>query len=86
MPEKTKNCPDCSRSNQAAELEQQAWQETKPRPHSFSLSSLQFPGRRTISRRQIEIQKYLHLCIRNIREEQTALAGWNHSRNKKVAC
>src|SRR6266851_5409623 len=36
------------------------------------------------SHRQIEIQKYLHLCIRNIREEQTALDGWNHCETRKL--
>jgi hypothetical protein len=33
---------------------------------------------------QIEIQKYLHLCIRNIREEQPALGGWNQHETIKL--
>ena len=40
------------------------------------LSSSRATG--TISHRQIEIQKYLHLCIRNFPEEQTAAKTyWN---------
>jgi hypothetical protein len=34
--------------------------------------------------RQIEVQKYPHLCTRNNREEQTTLAGWNHDGGRKL--
>ena len=36
------------------------------------------------SRRRIEVQKHPHLCIRNNREEQPALAGWNHAGARKL--
>jgi hypothetical protein len=43
-----------------------------------------FHAAEAISHRQIEVQKYLHLCIRNIQEEQTALHGWNHYETTKL--
>jgi hypothetical protein len=44
------------------------------------------PGSRTVglSSQPIERQKYLHLCIRNIQQEQTALRGWNQQPARKL--